>query len=600
MVEDKQIFEIETQGQMSDFASENEQDFIEGEIEDTDSGKTIKAKPGVNRLGRVRSLTVDNEVSFNYQVYGQGNNNATVTEPEEVDDGQQPTRFDQSLEEGECNKSVNDEVTDSVVDMSSNINVEQVIEEKVDQSMSRVQDYLDKKFGDMMKILELERKLEENKRHLEQLKAKGRCQPCPKLGGYQFEDDSQSESTVYKNAVQRKRDGSSSSEEEINISSGDDQCNSFESTEKEILQQVDKNKPAPIVPNAVDQREAGSSKQDCEQSVLREPTRKDLADARADHMIQEAQISKARAYEVSGNNYQFTVYDIENGLAQIRAMGSQVDNNQERETGSTVRCLGNVDNDYLLLASHLDENTRSKIINQEYVDFSKLLRRDRPGEEDTIQQKMVMANKGGMSYWVPFNDKSQGINGYARWEQAFRVYLDVYTSRYLERTSELIQYNHIIQTASHHYAWENVYLYDRESRRHMERHPERSWGVILQQAWTMFLKDHLNSTPSGNGNRNNSNGTNNEHKSAVSRCLCFTFNRGECTYGSRCKFEHRCGFCGKFGHGTFNCRKASSSGHTNSNGNGNQGRPKNGGGSNKNGMGGSGGTAKSHGQNEKA
>ena len=48
VVEDEQIFEIETQGQMSDFASENEQDFIEGEIEDTDSGKTIKAKPGVN------------------------------------------------------------------------------------------------------------------------------------------------------------------------------------------------------------------------------------------------------------------------------------------------------------------------------------------------------------------------------------------------------------------------------------------------------------------------------------------------------------------------------------------------------------------------
>ena len=25
----------------------------------------------------------------------------------------------------------------------------------------------------------------------------------------------------------------------------------------------------------------------------------------------------------------------------------------------------------------------------------------------------------------------------------------------------------------------------------MERHPTRSWGVILQQAWTMFLKDRI-------------------------------------------------------------------------------------------------------------
>ena len=38
--------------------------------------------------------------------------------------------------------------------------------------------------------------------------------------------------------------------------------------------------------------------------------------------------------------------------------------------------------------------------------------------------------------------------------------------------------------------------------------------------------------------------------------LCFDFNAGHCTFGKKCRFDHRSGFCGKFGHGTYNCRKA--------------------------------------------
>ena len=28
-------------------------------------------------------------------------------------------------------------------------------------------------------------------------------------------------------------------------------------------------------------------------------------------------------------------------------------------------------------------------------------------------------------------------------------------------------------------------------------------------------------------------------------------------YGLNCKFEHKCAICGKWGHGAYNCRKAS-------------------------------------------
>ena len=38
--------------------------------------------------------------------------------------------------------------------------------------------------------------------------------------------------------------------------------------------------------------------------------------------------------------------------------------------------------------------------------------------------------------------------------------------------------------------------------------------------------------------------------------VCKQFNRsGRCSYGKECKFEHRCLFCGKFGHPVINCRQ---------------------------------------------
>ena len=85
-----------------------------------------------------------------------------------------------------------------------------------------------------------------------------------------------------------------------------------------------------------------------------------------------------------------------------------------------------VDDDYLLVSTHLDELTRQKICGHKYMDFSKLLRKDRPEDDN---KKMVMVNKGGYSYWVLAEDRGMSvINNYGTWDQAFRVYLHVYTT----------------------------------------------------------------------------------------------------------------------------------------------------------------------------
>ena len=87
----------------------------------------------------------------------------------------------------------------------------------------------------------------------------------------------------------------------------------------------------------------------------------------------------------------------------------------------------------------------------------------------------------------------------------------------------------------------------------------------------MYLRDRVNATPShgqhnGNGKQGNATGTS-------QRKLCFDFNRGECTFGQHCHFDHHCSFCNKFGHSAMTCRKGkknnSSSGNNNNNNNNN-------------------------------
>ena len=172
---------------------------------------------------------------------------------------------------------------------------------------------------------------------------------------------------------------------------------------------------------------------------------------------------------------------------------------------------------------------------------------------------MQMFVKQGKTYWKPTGTQElSSINGIAKWEQAFRVFSDIYTRAHPTRATELIQYNHVIHTSASVYVWENVYLYDKDFRIHMAKYPSRNWGIILQQAWNLRLRDKLRFEKNGGfaGNGGGSSSSSAGWSSSFNpQDFCKRFNRGRCTFGQSCRFEHRCFFCGKFGHGVINCRQ---------------------------------------------
>ena len=182
-----------------------------------------------------------------------------------------------------------------------------------------------------------------------------------------------------------------------------------------------------------------------------------------------------------------------------------------------------IDEGYLSVAGHIDESLKKRILQFEYIDFARLLPNDRVIQED--DNRLTLINKGGTPYLIPANETTLGITSYGKWDQAFRIFSDVITSRYPGEAHELIQYNHVIHTASQTYIWDNVYMYDKDFRIHISRNPSHSWAVILQQSWTMRMKDRHNHTH----NRTNSNGANGNN--GTSKEYCRRFQRGQCHLG---------------------------------------------------------------------
>lgn len=205
------------------------------------------------------------------------------------------------------------------------------------------------------------------------------------------------------------------------------------------------------------------------------------------------------------------------------------------------------DNNLYGLSVHLDLHTIVLIEAGQFVDLSKLLPQERVVLEDE-PEKVRIVSEDGKPAFAPYVDRDAVlINSFKRWELAFDVYAGVYVRAHPKRGPEMLEYKHIIRRASDTYVWANVYNYDKIHRTHMQRNPGRTWSKKHKDAWSDHVKIYKASALGASPEVTNP---------GRKRKPCRYFNKnGKCNKGSACEFDHKCSFCGLFGHGRHNCRK---------------------------------------------
>ena len=156
----------------------------------------------------------------------------------------------------------------------------------------------------------------------------------------------------------------------------------------------------------------------------------------SDQLLIEAEKFKAAVAKPTGrdHSYDFDLTELKNWLIQ------------------------NDDDNFFHLTCYIEPILKERIEQGQFVDLEKLLPRNRY-QTMTEEQKMQLVTKNGATYWVPVTS-DQKISGVWRWEQAFRIYAAIYSKANPQRSAEIWQYIHVINSAAASYAWENVAYYD--------------------------------------------------------------------------------------------------------------------------------------------
>ena len=164
-----------------------------------------------------------------------------------------------------------------------------------------------------------------------------------------------------------------------------------------------------------DRRDAHYDRNDRDHGYYRE-ARQASPEERAEDIIRQAEASKARMLEVPG----------------LDSLNIGYSKNRQQLLHSVF-----ADEEFSVVAAHVDENTVRRIENNMFVDFVKLLPRDKIVTEDE-PTGLRLINRGGEIGVAPAVDKDLGnINSYSVWNQAFCVFTHIYTNKYAYKATEL-------------------------------------------------------------------------------------------------------------------------------------------------------------------
>ena len=209
------------------------------------------------------------------------------------------------------------------------------------------------------------------------------------------------------------------------------------------------------------------------------------------------------------------------------------------------------DDEFFHTICHVDPSLREKIKKGEYVDLEKLLVKQKGVKPKFNHRVDIVKSKEGLNkYELVQNEGENRITNVYRWEQAFRVYATIYSKANPIRGPEIWQYIDSIHRAAKTFNWDAVAEYDYCFRQLMGEYPDRSWAKIYQQMWNLTLCEGGQKTNTHHDKRRES------HRDKETT-VCWKFNKSHCNYGKKCRFEHKCSYCGSYSHPYQSCPKRS-------------------------------------------
>lgn len=269
---------------------------------------------------------------------------------------------------------------------------------------------------------------------------------------------------------------------------------------------------------------------------------KQAAQDKADDLIKQAELQKAELAKPPGEHNQL----------KHNSQFPSTNPTDEQNVDGTLDYLHNTG------SAHVDATTRLKVKQQLYVDLARFLPRDLDVVDE--DENLVLTNKDGKTYHVPPSERDLGtINTFKKWQLAFKVFMSIYMEEHPNKlpvvAPEFIQYMQLIEDMTTTWIWDNVYKYDKRHRRMMAQFKNRHWHVPYQAARAELKTTHI----MHNFSQTNAKVKKQQGPGAKQRKeACRNFNRGKCTYGTTCRYDHKCSRCGKFGHGAFQCRQKDS------------------------------------------
>ena len=234
--------------------------------------------------------------------------------------------------------------------------------------------------------------------------------------------------------------------------------------------------------------------------------------------------------------------------------------------------INDTDDDCLQSTAHVDNTTSVNIGKGGFVDLDKIAPKQRDLRSVDDEKRMELVTHNGQTYFAPVKDKLK-IDNVHKWERAFRVYATIYSKYNPHRAFEICQYIQTIQMAAASFAWDNVAYYDYYFRQRMAKKPQRCWGKVFTELWTLSMHDPVNRN-TNNFMQQQHNSSNNSGRFGDWRDnCCWRYNKNKCKKpANECKYEHKCSYCGSFSHIFLNCHKRRRSGQSGDKSNKHDGR----------------------------